>query len=185
MQVSTLCLGALMLGDATGYEINKLFEDGLFSHFMDASYGSIYPALTRLTEQGMLTCTAEAQDGRPDKKVYSLTDRGRETLREALMAPLAGDKYRSEFVFASLFASMLPSQRMSEIVDRQLADCRKDLSHVESVLESGLDDPAKRFVLGYGQAVMKASIDYLEQHRQDIEAVASSETAPDGDGIPA
>ena len=101
-----------MLGDSTGYEINKLFEDGLFSHFMDASYGSIYPALTRLTEQGMLTCTAEAQDGRPDKKVYSLTEQGRQALRDALMSPLSPDKYRSEFVFASLFASMLPGQRV-------------------------------------------------------------------------
>jgi len=173
-----------MLGDSTGYEINKLFEDGLFSHFMDASYGSIYPALTRLTEQGMLTCTAEAQDGRPDKKVYSLTERGREALREALIGPLARDKFRSEFIFASLFAGMLSGQRVTELVDNQLANCREDLSRIEEALASDTDDQSKRFVLGYGLAVMKASIEYLEQHRQDIEA-AASETAPDGAGIPA
>ena len=173
-----------MLGDSTGYEINKLFEDGLFSHFMDASYGSIYPALTRLTEQGMLTCTAEAQDGRPDKKVYSLTEQGRQALRDALMSPLSPDKYRSEFVFASLFASMLPGQRVKDMVDDHLARCREDLARIEEALASGTDQASKRFVLGYGQVVMKTSIEYLEKHRQDIEAAASPEAAPDGAGIP-
>ena len=174
-----------MLGDSTGYEINKLFEDGLFSHFLDASYGSIYPALTRLTEQGMLTCTAEAQDGRPDKKVYSLTARGKEALREALMSPVSPDKHRSEFIFASIFAAMLPGQRVTELVDAQLANCREDLARIEDALASDIDCSSKRFVLGYGQVVMKASIEYLEKHRQDIEAAASPETAPDGAGIPA
>jgi DNA-binding PadR family transcriptional regulator len=42
------------------------------------SPGSIYPALTRMEEQGLIT--AEALD---DKKVFSLTARGREA-REAL-----------------------------------------------------------------------------------------------------
>ena len=69
MHVTTLCLGALVFGDATGYEINKMFEDGPFSHFLDASYGSIYPALTRLTEEGLVTCKAEQQERRPDKNL--------------------------------------------------------------------------------------------------------------------
>ncbi|HUD52482.1 hypothetical protein [Parvibaculum sp.] len=35
-----------------------MFEDGPFSHFLDASYGSIYPALTRLTAESKVTCEA-------------------------------------------------------------------------------------------------------------------------------
>ena len=40
MNVRTLCLGVLSLGEATGYEIKKLLESR-FSHFYDASFGSI------------------------------------------------------------------------------------------------------------------------------------------------
>jgi PadR family transcriptional regulator AphA len=44
MNVRTLCLGILAQHDASGYEIKKAVEEGLFAHFIDASYGSIYPA---------------------------------------------------------------------------------------------------------------------------------------------
>ena len=68
----------LSTGEASGYEIKKEIEDGLFSHFIDASFGSIYPALTQLTAEGLLTVRAEEQTGKPDKKVYAITTKGRE-----------------------------------------------------------------------------------------------------------
>ena len=52
MDAKTLCLGALSRGDASGYEIKKAFEEGPLSHIHEASFGAIYPALTRLDEQG-------------------------------------------------------------------------------------------------------------------------------------
>jgi len=84
MDSKTLCLGALILGDASGYEIKKLFEEGPFSYFHQTSFGSIYPALGNLMEEGLVTCDERAQDGRPDKKVYSLTEAGRAAFIHAL-----------------------------------------------------------------------------------------------------
>jgi PadR family transcriptional regulator AphA len=55
MDVRTICLGILTRGDATGYEIKKLFEDDGYQHFVEASFGSIYPALNRLTEEGLVS----------------------------------------------------------------------------------------------------------------------------------
>ena len=65
------------LEEASGYEIKKDIEEGLFSHFIDASFGSIYPALTQLAAEGLLTVRAEEQTGKPDKKVYAITEAGR------------------------------------------------------------------------------------------------------------
>ena len=59
MDVRTLCLGILSLGDATGYEIKKLVAEGSFSFFSEASYGSIYPALTKLTDEGLVSCVEQ------------------------------------------------------------------------------------------------------------------------------
>ena len=61
MNVRTLCLGILSVGEASGYEIKKEIEEGLFSHFIDASFGSIYPALTQLNAEGLVTLRAEEQ----------------------------------------------------------------------------------------------------------------------------
>lgn len=175
MHVTTLCLGALVFGDATGYEINKMFEDGPFSHFLDASYGSIYPALTRLTEEGFVTCTAEPQEKRPDKKVYSLTEKGREQLSNALGRQIAPDKFRSEFLFTVLFAHLLPRSRVRALVDQRLAAMKEKAEQLAEPQED--DTPGMDFARQYGHAVFTASIDFLERNRHLIEEIATEEEA--------
>src|SRR5262245_49640758 len=78
MDARVLCLGALHFGAASGYEIKKLFEEGDFRFFYETSFGSIYPALSKLVEDGLALVTEQAQDKRPDKKVYSITEKGRD-----------------------------------------------------------------------------------------------------------
>src|SRR5690242_12327400 len=102
MNVRTLCLGVLTMGEATGYEIKKEIEEGLFSHFIEASFGSIYPALTQLLSEGLLTVRAEEQTGKPDKKVYAITEAGRRALERQLAVIPAKDKFKSEFLFQML-----------------------------------------------------------------------------------
>src|SRR4029078_5134035 len=99
MNVRTLCLGVLTMGEASGYEIKKEIEEGMFSHFIEASYGSIYPALTQLAGGGLGTGRAEETHGKPDKKVYAITEHGRAALPKSMSVLPCRDKYRSEFLF--------------------------------------------------------------------------------------
>ena len=117
MDVRTICLGILTRGDATGYEIKKLFEDDGYQHFVEASFGSIYPALNRLTDEGYVSVRSEAQEKRPDRKVYSSTPTGRSQFVASLLKPLPEDRHRSPFVFAMLFADLLPQSRVSGMLD--------------------------------------------------------------------
>ena len=102
MDVKSLCLGALSLGDKSGYELKKHFELS-FSHFFTAGYGSIYPALATLTEQGLVECSNVSQEKRPDKKVYRITESGRAALLECLISTPPTHKIRSAFFCAALF----------------------------------------------------------------------------------
>ena len=54
MDTKSICLAVLCQGDTTGYEIKKAFEEGPFSFFQDVSFGSIYPALTRALDEGLV-----------------------------------------------------------------------------------------------------------------------------------
>ena len=119
MDVRTLCLGVLTMGDASGYEIKKRLENE-FSHFYDASFGSIYPALSKLQTEGLVNCTYEAQSKRPDKKVYSLTPGGRLTLVQELSEEPAPDRIRSEFLVSMLFARLLPAGHVADIIDNRI-----------------------------------------------------------------
>jgi DNA-binding PadR family transcriptional regulator len=183
MDAKTLCLGMLTQGEASGYEIRKAFEDGPFHHFFDVGYGSIYPALGRLDEAGLVSCRAEAQAKRPDKKVYSITPEGRQAFVEALMEPPAPDKLRSEFLFLLFFADLLPADHVERVVEGRLAEVRAALDRMEAC---AFENTGKShdFVHGYGLAIYRAMADYLEQNRHLLrEKAASAVTAePEQEG---
>jgi DNA-binding PadR family transcriptional regulator len=176
MDVRTICLGILTRGDATGYEIKKLFEEDGFQHFAEASFGSIYPALNRLTEEGLVSVREEPQEKRPDRKVYSITSAGREALLKALMRPLSEDRHRSPFVFAMLFSDLLPQSHVSHMVNEYIAQAEEKLAQLEQTSDRE-KTRGEIFVNGVGRAVYTAMLAYLREHRTEVERNALAEAA--------
>lgn len=172
MDVRTLCLGILTFGDRTGYEFKKMFEDGPFSHFFDASYGSIYPAMGRLMEEGLVTCTEIPQDKRPNKKIYAITPTGREDFNDALtrlsMSPAPEDKFRSDFLVSIMFAQDFSSRQLSRMLDERIEYHRRIVQRILDTRDS-YPTPGASFVAAYGLAVHEASIKFMEESRQSLE----------------
>lgn len=164
MDIRTLCLGILALGDATGYEIKKMVAEGSFSFFSEASYGSIYPALTKLTDEGLITCRQETQSNRPDKKVYSLTDDGRRTLEDALARDPKPDKNRSEFLAALLFAEAVAPQRIENLLADRIAHHKTQIEDLQAMRKQE-ESVVAQFVLDYGIAVQQAAFDFLDRNQ--------------------
>ena len=171
MDVRTICLGILTRGDATGYEIKKVFEDGGLQHFVEASFGSIYPALSRLTDEGLVSVREEAQEKRPDRKVYSITPRGRTAFLTALMKPLPEDRHRSPFVFAMLFSDLLPPSRVSALIDGYIAQGEQKLAQIEQRAREPIF-AGERFAIDLAHTMYTAMVDFLRTRRADIEGQA-------------
>lgn len=167
MDVKTLCLGVLSLGEASGYEIKKFFEDG-FSHFYVAGFGSIYPALAQLTREGHATCSNIEQEKRPAKKVYRITESGLALFRAELAQMHPTHKVRSDFLLQMIFAAFLAPQRLDEVVALRLKDIEAELMHTQGCMQR-TDIPASaHFALGYAQAVLRAGQEYVESHRDGL-----------------
>lgn len=169
MDVRTICLGILTRGEATGYEIKKLFEDDGYQHFVEASFGSIYPALNQLTRDGLVHVRAEAQDKRPDRKVYSITPAGRSQFLASLLKPVPEDRHRSPFLFAMLFSHLLPAERVSELLDAYLRQSEQKLEQLNGTKGQSRGE---QFAIGLGRAFYRATIDFLHEHRADLETPA-------------
>lgn len=172
MDVKTLCLGVLTNGDMAGYDIKKYFEEA-FSHFFVAGFGSIYPALAELTRDGLVNVASVSQEKRPDKKVYSLTEAGRDALEQALLQTEPRHKVRSEFLVLMYFAHLLPRQRLAQVMDQQAATFAavlETLDHYERQIADGECNvpPGVRFTVGYGQAVMRTALDYIRNNRDGL-----------------
>ncbi len=167
MDIKTLCLGILSLGDATGYEIKKMVAEGSFSFFSEASFGSIYPALTKLTEQGFISCRSETQNNRPDKKVYSLTPKGIKELEEALERSPKPDKNRSEFLAALLFAEAISPARIQNLIDERVEYHARQIKMLEDLL-SEAPNGASRFVVEYGLKMQQAAATFLTEQSHTL-----------------
>jgi PadR family transcriptional regulator, regulatory protein AphA len=169
MDVRNICLGILTRGDATGYEIKKLFEEDGYLHFVEASFGSIYPALNRLTEEGLVSVREESQEKRPDRKVYSITPSGRAAFIGSLMKPLPEDRHRSPFVFAMLFSHLLARERVAAMMDAYIAQSEEKLAQLNQE-KGGLKSQGEEFVIGLGRAIYEASLNFLRAHRAEAQA---------------
>jgi DNA-binding PadR family transcriptional regulator len=95
-----ICLAAADLhrrGHQTfhGYEIAKTLADGADARLLTA-YGTLYRALGRLEQMGLLRSRAEdpeipARENRPGRRLYTLTALGEQAAKEAPLAA-AGKK---------------------------------------------------------------------------------------------
>jgi DNA-binding PadR family transcriptional regulator len=131
MDVRSIILGFLMYGSMTGYELKKFFSIS-FSFFSGLSYGSIYPALRRMEEEGLITMRVQVQDGSPNRKIYTITGKGRSTFVEALKAPFAFERNRSAFLTRLFFfAHLSPGERL-ENATRHLESVKEIQSELES-----------------------------------------------------
>ena len=166
MDVKTVCLGMLTDGEASGYDLKKEFESS-FSHFFAAGYGSIYPALNALAQDGLVECRHVPQDGKPDRKVYQITTAGREHLLTALADPCPSHKVRSEFLATMCFSHLMSREQIETVLENRVKEMTEYLQLFKEFETSHMDDwpPGARFVLGFGQTMMKTMRAYIEDNR--------------------
>lgn len=81
-----IILGMVFDDSLTGYDIKKYIENGI-GVFYKASYGSLYPALNKLTKSGYLTMYEEPLGGRK-KNYYKITDEGMKIFLEWLSSSM-------------------------------------------------------------------------------------------------
>lgn len=77
--LQALALGVLEEGPAHGYAVARRIE-AAGPGTLKAGEGLLYPALHALENGGLVDARWEVQEGRPDRKVYRITDEGRREL---------------------------------------------------------------------------------------------------------
>lgn len=81
MALSEAILVCLADEPLTGYDLAKRFGETI-GFFWRADHQQIYRTLSRLRAQGLVTDELVVQQGRPNKRVYSITDAGRQRVLE-------------------------------------------------------------------------------------------------------
>jgi DNA-binding PadR family transcriptional regulator len=171
MNVRTICLAILYEGEATGYEIRKLSVEGEYAYFIDASFGSIYPALAKLESEALVVSRIEPQEGKPARKVYAITEEGRRNFISALFEKLGDDEFRSEFLLFARFAGELPASLVEQRLNERIAQFDAQMAELDALCEKH-SHPADAWVIAYGRTCMASARNYIDAHKGELIALA-------------
>lgn len=172
-------LGILSREPMSGYGMRQFIKETI-GYFWQESYGQIYPALKRLAKDDCVTFVEEAQDGRPNRKVYSITDKGRDRLKEWLAMDYDPQPVRHELLLKMFFVSEGDKRRLIEQIEVLRDKQRQRLATfemLEPAFEDEYDDyPEKSWwfaTLRYGLHITRARLAWcdetLDSLRSDIE----------------
>ncbi|GAB2724517.1 PadR family transcriptional regulator [Kitasatospora kifunensis] len=75
MALRNAVMAALLEGEASGYDLAKGF-DASVANFWMATPQQLYRELERMEGEGLITARVVAQERRPNKRVFSLTEAG-------------------------------------------------------------------------------------------------------------
>ena len=167
-------LGLLSMGPMSGYEIRQLIEESI-GNFWTESYGQIYPALKKMVADGLAEVKEERAEGRPLKKVYTLTERGQGRLREWLAMPAVKQVPRNELLLKIFFGAQAEMPVLREQVEARRAKLAGDLKRYEAaakrIAEMHVGNPGLKFWLmtaKYGIAEAKALISWCDECLEEL-----------------
>ncbi|MDD1782106.1 PadR family transcriptional regulator [Enterovibrio sp. ZSDZ35] len=141
MSLPHVILTVLSHRDATGYDITKEFSNAI-GHFWKASHQQVYRELNKLADQGAVSCRLEPQDGKPDRKVYSITEIGRQSLYEWFLLPAKHPTDRDEISAKLLTCSIFEATPMIEHMHALMDEARIELSQHRDVERSQYSESA-------------------------------------------
>ena len=137
MTIKYALLGLLANTPRHGYEMKQEFER-TFSQMREVSAGQIYALMTRLTGEGKVSCETVEQKNSPPRKVYSLTQAGREDLMSWLETPVEDsfENVRSQFfqkllVHALVVGSHTDGLTSWTIIEQQQSHLQKSLEELK------------------------------------------------------
>ncbi len=102
MSLQYALLGFLNYQPMTGYELKQTMDVST-SNFWHAKQSQIYTTLKKMEGAGLVISQVEAQDGRPDRRVYEITGNGRGQLHTWLAQPLTELQLHKELLLLKLF----------------------------------------------------------------------------------
>jgi PadR family transcriptional regulator AphA len=97
-------LGALNYQPMSGYDL-KQFTDRSTSNFWYAELSQIYVTLKALEKDGLVTSTSILQEGRRDRRVYTITGSGKQAIEAWLKEPFTElDQYKDTLLLKLFFS---------------------------------------------------------------------------------
>ena len=172
--VTPVILGLLSLSPRSGYDI-KTVVDRSTRFFWAASYGQIYPELKRLEREGLVEGEDRPSGGR-SRRVYTLTEQGREALHEWLLGTTVTVELRDESLLRLFFADALPHEQALQLLEGRKRGHEEYLEVLRTIqaLPGGPDPTFVDLVLRWGIDFNEWGASWCEQQLKRLRAAKAA-----------
>ncbi len=184
MSLRHAILGLVEYKPTHGYELKRVLDEGI-SSFWPVNLAAIYPNLHRLEEEGLLTHRMEASlEGRPDRKVYEITEAGSEELAAWRRLPPESDgNTRVPLFLKLLFAKPENMRDALDWIDKAIEQNRGNADRLRSELHDpkAFDSFFVRFMRESGLAHTELQVELLQELRAGVaERIEAKESHQEG-----
>lgn len=171
-------LGLLAIEPMSGYDLGLTIR-GSVGYFWNESYGQIYPNLKKLANDGFVSCKTERQKGKPDRRICSITPKGRERLMTWLAVSPQPEIPRNELLLKLFFGEQVPTQILIGYVERMAEERRALIELLERTEREEIDKnqhypgaPYWRMAARFGQMEMRAHLRWAEETLAELNKLA-------------
>ena len=126
---------------STGYDLMRKFKSSV-GYFWNAKHQQVYLQLKKLNEEGLIDLAIQAQYGKPDKKIYSLSDPGKQVLRNWLSTPIKPSKTNDAFLVKLYGGHLSSKEELLAELARHRAAHTKTLDYLLELEQSYQQLPA-------------------------------------------
>jgi len=188
-------LGLLNYEPLTGYDLNKFFKESV-GHFWHAKASQIYRELDAMEKTGWLTSERIIQEEKPNKRVYSITDKGKAELVDWL---LAYDPFKNmiapknAFMMRIFFGGEIDKNKTVELLRTAREKLLEYVQEMENIMETveheeiDVDSERKKYwkiTIMSGVIMNKSQIEWidksialLEEENEENKAIEKVEDA--------
>lgn len=174
-------LGLLTIEPMSGYDLGQMVRASI-GHIWRESYGQIYPNLKRLAANGLVDYKAEKHKGRPDRRIFSITRKGREHLAKWLSVPPQPEIPRNEMLLKLFFGAQVPTSILIANVERMAEEHRALLQKFKRTEHEEIDKnpqypdaPFWKMAAHYGQIEMEAHLRWAEETLGQLRKMAAKQ----------
>lgn len=121
MSLKHAILSILIESEKTGYDLTKNFESSI-GYYWSASHQQIYKTLGDMHKNDWVVVKISSQSGKPDKKLYSVTSKGEQALREWAMLPTKNAPNKNPLLIKLLLARIVGPETILKQLNARLKE---------------------------------------------------------------
>ncbi|NUK11059.1 PadR family transcriptional regulator [Streptomyces lunaelactis] len=167
MRLALLVL--LFNGPAHGYELKQALEKLMGAAYPQPNIGQIYVTLGRLENAGLIKGEDVAQSNRPNKRIYELTEGGREVAADWFEEP-AAPKVRDDFFMKLALAHETGAADRISLINKQRRYCLNAMRDLSKLAASeDRDKRISQLLIEGAMLHLQADLDWLERCQEELE----------------